>query len=69
MGWHLLACAYTPLHGFGRSDDFDYEVLAHVYSQFALALQRSISSLKEKPLSPWKLMLRDGLNLYAVCLF
>ncbi|KAF8349350.1 hypothetical protein F5887DRAFT_878651 [Amanita rubescens] len=32
---------------------------------FVLALQRSISSLKEKPLSPWKLMLRDGLNLYG----
>ncbi|KAG8838816.1 hypothetical protein FRC18_002490 [Serendipita sp. 400] len=32
---------------------------------FALALNRSIQSLKTKPLSPWKLMLRDGLNLYA----
>jgi hypothetical protein len=30
-----------------------------------LALNRSIKSLTEKPLSPWKLMLRDGLNLYA----
>ncbi|KAF8895398.1 hypothetical protein BD779DRAFT_1433956 [Infundibulicybe gibba] len=32
---------------------------------FALALMRSINSLKAKPLSPWKLMLRDGLNLYG----
>lgn len=32
---------------------------------FALALIRSIQSLEAKPLSPWKLMLRDGLNLYA----
>ncbi|PFH53971.1 hypothetical protein AMATHDRAFT_83517 [Amanita thiersii Skay4041] len=32
---------------------------------FGLALLRSIKSLKEKPLSPWKLMLRDGLNLYG----
>ncbi|KAJ7780611.1 hypothetical protein DFH07DRAFT_436394 [Mycena maculata] len=30
-----------------------------------LALMRSISSLQAKPLSPWKLMLRDGLNLYG----
>jgi len=30
----------------------------------ALALLRSIKSLEVKPLSPWKLMLRDGLNLY-----
>jgi hypothetical protein len=34
--------------------------------QFALALIRSIRSLEAKPLSPWKLMLRDGLNLYGV---
>jgi hypothetical protein len=31
----------------------------------ALALARSVKSLEIKPLSPWKLMLRDGLNLYA----
>ncbi|KAJ6508859.1 hypothetical protein C8R45DRAFT_969068 [Mycena sanguinolenta] len=30
-----------------------------------LALMRSINSLQAKPLSPWKLMLRDGLNLYG----
>ncbi|CAE6361976.1 unnamed protein product [Rhizoctonia solani] len=32
---------------------------------FALALSRSIQSLRTKPLGPWKLMLRDGLNLYG----
>jgi len=32
---------------------------------FILALIRSIDSLKLKPLTPWKLMLRDGLNLYG----
>lgn len=32
---------------------------------FGLALNRSIQSLQVKPLSPWKLMLRDGLNLYG----
>jgi hypothetical protein len=34
-------------------------------ASFALALNRSIVSLHLKPLSPWKLMLRDGLNLYG----
>jgi hypothetical protein len=34
-------------------------------STLALALYRSVQSLKTKPLSPWKLMLRDGLNLYG----
>jgi len=29
------------------------------------ALKRSIDSLKTRQLSPWKLMLRDGLNLYG----
>jgi hypothetical protein len=37
--------------------------------QFALAVNRSVKSLSVKALSPWKLMLRDGLNLYAVSLF
>lgn len=32
---------------------------------FGLALRRSINSLKSKHLTPWKLMLRDGLNLYG----
>jgi hypothetical protein len=36
---------------------------------FGLALTRSIQSVRVKPLGPWKLMLRDGLNLYgAICL-
>ncbi|KIL67811.1 hypothetical protein M378DRAFT_159004 [Amanita muscaria Koide BX008] len=34
-------------------------------ASFGLALMRSLNSLKDKPLSPWKLMLRDGLNLYG----
>ncbi|TFK52525.1 hypothetical protein OE88DRAFT_1657836 [Heliocybe sulcata] len=34
-------------------------------ASFALAVSRSLNSLKLKPLSPWKLMLRDGLNLYG----
>lgn len=32
---------------------------------FGLAIVRSLNSLRAKPLSPWKLMLRDGLNLYG----
>ncbi|KAG8694829.1 hypothetical protein FRC09_009574 [Ceratobasidium sp. 395] len=32
---------------------------------FGLALTRSIQSLRVKPLGAWKLMLRDGLNLYG----
>ncbi|EIW59210.1 uncharacterized protein TRAVEDRAFT_147114 [Trametes versicolor FP-101664 SS1] len=34
-------------------------------ASFALAVQRSLRSLDIKPLSYWKLMLRDGLNLYG----
>ena len=34
-------------------------------ASFALALARSLRSLQVKPISYWKLMLRDGLNLYA----
>ncbi|KDQ15141.1 hypothetical protein BOTBODRAFT_303603 [Botryobasidium botryosum FD-172 SS1] len=30
-----------------------------------LAIARSVRSLRDKPLGPWKLLLRDGLNLYA----
>jgi len=32
---------------------------------FALSIQRSLKSLEARPLSLWKLMLRDGLNLYG----
>jgi len=32
---------------------------------FGLALARSLKSLEKKPLTYWKLMLRDGLNLYG----
>lgn len=34
-------------------------------ASFALAVNRSVKSRTVKKLSPWKLMLRDGLNLYA----
>lgn len=34
-------------------------------ASLVLALQRSLRSLKVKQISYWKLMLRDGLNLYA----
>ncbi|KAI0345737.1 hypothetical protein BDW22DRAFT_1369962 [Trametopsis cervina] len=34
-------------------------------ASFLLALNRSLRSLQIKPISYWKLMLRDGLNLYA----
>lgn len=34
--------------------------------QFALALAKSFNSLQTKPMGLWKLMLRDGLNLYGV---
>ncbi|EKM51479.1 uncharacterized protein PHACADRAFT_261628 [Phanerochaete carnosa HHB-10118-sp] len=34
-------------------------------ASLVLALRRSFRSLKDKPISYWKLMLRDGLNLYA----
>ncbi|KAH9950543.1 hypothetical protein B0H21DRAFT_686444 [Amylocystis lapponica] len=34
-------------------------------ASFALALQRSFKSLQIKPVTLWKLMLRDGLNLYG----
>jgi len=36
---------------------------------FGLALMRSIESLKIRPLNAWKLMLRDGLNLYGAIFF
>ena len=67
LGWHLLGCAHAPIHRFGRSNDLFYLAECHaIMIQLVLALMRSINSLKEKPLSPWKLMLRDGLNLYGV---
>ncbi|KAI9443270.1 hypothetical protein H4582DRAFT_1923580 [Lactarius indigo] len=38
-------------------------------ASFAMAVNRSIQSLSVKPLTPWKLMLRDGLNLYGAIWF
>ena len=34
-----------------------------------MAVNRSIQSLSVKSLTLWKLMLRDGLNLYGVSIF
>ncbi|KAH9179295.1 hypothetical protein EDB89DRAFT_1926428 [Lactarius sanguifluus] len=38
-------------------------------ASFAMAVNRSIQSLSVKLLTPWKLMLRDGLNLYGAIWF
>lgn len=38
-------------------------------ASFAMAVNRSIQSLSVKSLTPWKLMLRDGLNLYGAIWF
>ncbi|KAF8270840.1 hypothetical protein EI94DRAFT_1784594 [Lactarius quietus] len=38
-------------------------------TSLAMALNRSIQSLSVKRLTPWKLMLRDGLNLYGAIWF
>jgi len=38
-------------------------------ASLALAVNRSVQSLSVKSLSPWKLMLRDGLNLYGAIWF
>lgn len=35
---------------------------------FSLALMRSLQTLEAKPLTPWRLMLRDHLNLYGAVL-
>ena len=35
---------------------------------FTLALKRSLKTLEAKPLTPWRLMLRDNLNLYGAVL-
>lgn len=35
---------------------------------FCLAVMRSLQSLEAKPLTPWRLMLRDNLNLYGAVL-
>lgn len=35
---------------------------------FSLAVMRSLQTLEAKPLTPWRLMLRDNLNLYGAIL-
>ncbi|KAG5634680.1 hypothetical protein DXG03_005764, partial [Asterophora parasitica] len=69
MGRHLLDRTDHPLHRYRAYHPEQTHVANHNALQFALALRRSISSLQAKPLSPWKLMLRDGLNLYAAIVF
>jgi hypothetical protein len=62
--WLAPTLLYTASVSFPRwySSTYPYQISV----QFGLALMRSINSLKSKHLSPWKLMLRDGLNLYGV---
>lgn len=38
-------------------------------ASFVLAVSRSIKSLQARPLGPWRLMLRDNLNLYGTIFF
>ena len=70
LGWNLLGCPHVALHNNSKptrfSGGFHGTYVLTPFLQFVLALWRSISSLQSKPLSPWKLMLRDGLNLYGV---
>jgi hypothetical protein len=70
LGWCVLGLSHPFVQCLGMmvllltfSSSTDNSV-----RQFALAVNRSAKSLSVKVLSPWKLMLRDGLNLYAVSL-
>jgi len=68
LGWCILAFSYPLLHSLGTivtSLAFASQ-LKGPCDQLALAVKRSVQSLSVKMLSPWKLMLRDGLNLYGV---
>ncbi|KAL4080872.1 hypothetical protein J3A83DRAFT_87873 [Scleroderma citrinum] len=38
-------------------------------ASFALAVSRSLKTLESRPLTPWRLMLRDNLNLYGTIFF
>ena len=55
----VLSSHVTPL--FSKK-----KYLVSFFIQFGLAVMRSVESLHARPLSVWKLMLRDGLNLYGV---
>jgi hypothetical protein len=68
LGWYLLGLSHSLVHCFGMtalSVAFSSSTNGSFW-QFVLAVKRSVNSLTVKTLSPWKLMLRDGLNLYAV---
>ena len=56
-------CIASPKHSWVGAYWVSITLLYTV--SFALALNRSFQSLQKKPISYWKLMLRDGLNLYA----
>ena len=69
LGGYLLGSAHPPLHHLGQYTlvSISHFILNYIISvQFGLAVIRSVGSLQTRPLSPWKLMLRDGLNLYGV---
>jgi hypothetical protein len=57
-------CIAGPRHNFVGI----YWVAPSIFfsATFGLALVRSFQSKAQKPIGLWKLMLRDGLNLYGV---
>lgn len=71
LGGHLLGSPHRPLHHLSRYTlaSISHFVLNVFFVQFGLAIMRSVESLKTRPLNPWRLMLRDGLNLYGVSYF
>ena len=68
LGGYLLGGPHPPLHLLSQYTLFSisHSILNIFSVQFGLAVMRSVESLRTRPLSPWKLMLRDGLNLYGV---
>ena len=68
LGGYLLGSPHPPLHHLSRytQASISHFILNVFFAQFGLAVMRSVESLQTRPLSPWKLMLRDGLNLYGV---
>ena len=69
MGWHLLGRSHPAVYRISALAGLFYPRSRNAYItplQLALAVGRSFQSLKDKQLNLWKLMLRDGLNLYGV---
>ena len=67
LGWCILGLSHSLVYSFGMTALLAFLSLTDISVwQFVLAVKRSVKSLSVKTLSPWKLMLRDGLNLYAV---